>query len=82
MTKDETQELCKTGPQPGEIYQHYKGGLYSVVARAIKEDTLEPLVIYQSNAKRSVWARTLDNFTSSVEVGDDSPVQRFERVNY
>lgn len=72
------------GPRPGEVYRHYKGGLYTVMARAIHEETLEPLVIYQSNAKGSVWARTLGVFAGLAEVEADRDfvrrVPRFERV--
>lgn len=52
------------GIHPGQIYRHYKGGLYTIREVAVKEDTLEILVIYQSNAKGSVWARTLSNWIS------------------
>lgn len=83
--KDLAQALHMGGsPKPGEIYRHYKGGLYSIVARAIKEDTLEPLVIYRSNAKGSVWARTLANFTETIEASAEGRLlescPRFARV--
>jgi hypothetical protein len=66
--KDMAQDLCTGGdPRPGDIYRHYKGGLFTVVARAVKEDSLEPLVIYWSNASRQMWARTLDDWRSSVD---------------
>jgi hypothetical protein len=78
--KDIAQRQAAGGPQPGEIYRHYKGGLYSIVARAIKEDTLEPLVIYRSNAKGTTWARTLENFTEDLWlVGHPGPSRRFRR---
>ncbi len=57
------------GPRVGEIYRHYKGGLYVVIARAIHEESCEPLVIYQSNISGATWARSLENFTSRVPVG-------------
>jgi hypothetical protein len=77
--KDLAQKQATGGPQPGEVYRHYKGGIYSIVARAIKEDTLEPLVIYHSNLKQTNWARTLENFTEAVEV-DGKPCPRFARL--
>jgi hypothetical protein len=65
--KDSAQaDAACCGIRPGQIYRHYKGGLYTIREVAVKEDTLEILVIYQSNARGSVWARTLANF---VEVG-------------
>ena len=79
--KDLAQLQSTEGPQAGQIYRHYKGGLYTVVARAIKEDTLEPLVIYQSNARGTVWARTLANFAEEVHLeGLPYPTPRFIRV--
>jgi hypothetical protein len=65
-------------PQPGQVFRHYKGGLYSIVTAAIKEDTHEVLIVYRSNAKGTPWARTLANFTEIVE-RDGVSVQRFTR---
>jgi len=76
MTKDYAQGELARMPQPGEIYRHYKGGHYSVVTSAIKEDTLEPMVVYRSNARGSVWIRTHANF---VELVDGVP--RFSRLS-
>lgn len=72
--------LTRSGIRPGQIYRHYNGGLYSVVAVCIKEDTLEPMVVYQSNVKGSVWTRTLANWSEDVAQGmPGEPVPRFER---
>ena len=35
-------------PKPGEIFQHYKGGQYEIVAMCNHTDTDEVLVIYKS----------------------------------
>lgn len=67
------------GPQPGEVYRHYRGGIYSIVARALREDTLEPIVVYHSNLKGVNWERTVANFTETVEF-DNQRVPRFERI--
>lgn len=75
ISKSQAQRLTRQGPKPGEICRHWKGGLYTVMARAIKEDALEPLVIYQSNKYGYMWARTVENFTEEVEPG----VTRFRR---
>ncbi len=64
--KDLAQQQATGGPQPGEIYRHYKGGLYTVVCMSIKEDTLELLVTYHSNKKRTIWTRTVANFCEDV----------------
>jgi hypothetical protein len=81
--KDLAQRQAEGGPQPGEVYRHYKGGVYSIVARAIKEDDLSSLVIYHSNKKGTNWARTLVDFTEPVPVHDEVGIRhvpRFTRV--
>jgi hypothetical protein len=65
-------------PKPGQVYEHYKGGLYSIVAVAIREDTLVPVVIYQSNLYGTVMERTLENFQENVLV-DGVWGKRFQR---
>jgi hypothetical protein len=86
-TEDEMKERAARAlsaadvPQPGQVFRHYKGGLYSIVTPAIKEDTHEIMVIYRSNAKGTTWARTLANFTETIEIidRDGARVQRFTR---
>lgn len=78
--KDRAQAtLGASAPTPGDRYRHYKGGEYEVVACAVKEDTLELLVIYKSLAKGTLWARTLHDWSADVEV-DGRRVGRFTRV--
>ncbi len=61
--KDVAQAGLATQPEKaGQIYRHYKGGLYTIVAMAIMEDTLEPMVVYQSNLKGTISIRTLTNW--------------------
>ncbi len=55
-------ELAKQPEKSGQIYRHYKGSLYTIVAMAIMEDTLTPMVVYQSNAKGTISIRTLANW--------------------
>ena len=62
--------------EPKQCYRHYKGGIYYVLEVAVKEDTLEPLIIYRSKEKEYVWARTYENFCESVQV-DGKIVKRF-----
>lgn len=71
--------LGVSAPAPGDRFRHYKGGEYEVVACAVKEDTLELLVIYKSLAKGTLWARTLYNWSEDVEVGGQR-VGRFTRI--
>ena len=76
--KDEAQrELAKSGIEPRQKYRHYKGDYYRVVCTCIKEDTLEPMVVYRSIAKGTTWARTLANWSETVDVGGRQQL-RFE----
>jgi hypothetical protein len=79
--KDLAQQQAAGGPQPGEVYRHYKGGEYTVVARAVMEETLRPLVVYRSHQKGTTWARTLDNWGETVEVSGVGGVPRFRLVS-
>lgn len=56
-----------TRPRDGQVFQHYKGGLYEIVATGFLENTEEPCVVYRSLEKSIVWVRTAKNFLESVE---------------
>lgn len=69
-----------TLPKPGK-YQHYKGGLYEVLAIAKHTETLEDLVVYQAlYGDRGIWVRPLKMFMETVLLeGQECP--RFSRVS-
>ena len=78
--KDKVQlNLQEAGISQGERFRHYKGGEYQIIACAVKEDTLEPLIIYQSLLKGSIWARTLKNWNEEVEI-DGKLIKRFKKL--
>lgn len=54
-------------PHDGQLFQHYKGGVYEIVATGFLENTEEPCVVYRSLEKNIVWVRTAKNFFESVE---------------
>jgi hypothetical protein len=80
--KDVAQEKLRELPiKPGDRFRHYKAdGVYEVVTLAVKEDTLEPLVVYRSLGHGgTIWVRTYENW--SQEVDDAGTIKaRFTRL--
>ena len=66
-------------PKDGQIFQHYKGGKYEIVATGFLEDSEAPCIVYRSLLKNIVWVRTAKNFLENVEYnGSEQP--RFKPV--
>ena len=51
----------------GNIVQHYKGGLYEIVAIGAHTETLEPMVVYKSLSDKRVWIRPYLMFASPID---------------
>ncbi|MDO5559361.1 MAG: DUF1653 domain-containing protein [Oscillospiraceae bacterium] len=63
-----TAESNKTDVVPGELYKHYKGNIYRVLCVAKHTETMEELVVYQSQSDESkIWARPKTIFTDTVD---------------
>lgn len=62
--KDELPQ--RRAPQPGDIWLHFKGGLYIVFMTAKHTEAGEPLVIYGPVYGDKTWARPIKMFMSKV----------------
>lgn len=60
------------------MYQHYKGGIYSLLGFCTHTETLEKLVIY-ADSKGKTWVRPKEMFSEFVE-HEGEYVQRFTRI--
>lgn len=69
-----------TEPVPGELWRHFKGGTYRVVAVATEEDTGRALVVYESVADGTTWARALGRWMGWVTTTGLDTIRRFSRV--
>ena len=54
-------------PKPGELYRHFKGNLYEILAIAMHTETEETMVIYKEADGEKTYARPLDMFVSAVD---------------
>lgn len=63
----------------GEVYRHFKGKTYKVIAVAKDCEDLKDIVVYQNVDKLDIWTRPLDNFCETV-TRDGKTFKRFERI--
>ena len=71
-------------PNKGEIYKHFKGNLYEIIAIAKHTETMEDMVVYREVDGEKTYARPLEMFISKVDkekYPDVLQVYRFELQN-
>jgi hypothetical protein len=66
-------------PEVDGFYKHYKGGVYKFMSMSEHTETGEKLVIYQSLLFGSIYARPLEIWNESVNVGSEV-VPRFKKM--
>lgn len=72
-------------PQPGEKWQHYKGGQYEIVCMCNHTDTDEILVIYKSLSFGGFHARPHSEWHDTIKVdsgpnGERYTANRFRKI--
>lgn len=66
--EDVQEEDMRDLPRPGQVYRHFKGNIYRVIALADHSETGETLVIYKrDDSNEKAYARPLDMFMSEVD---------------
>jgi len=67
-------------PQPGEIWHHYKGGKYEIIAMCNHTTTDEILVIYKSLSFGGFHARPYSEWHDDVKRSNGFTVNRFYKL--
>lgn len=66
-------------PQPGEVYRHFKNGLYKIICTAESTSFGREDIVY-INSQGKYWTRPASEFLGDVKVEAKSYVPRFEKM--
>ncbi len=69
--------------RPNDIWQHYKGQQYRIIALSRDTENLTWYVVYEAlydNPESKIWHRPVDMFLETVEISG-MPTPRFVRIN-
>ena len=58
----------------GKLYRHYKGNIYKIIAFAKHSETIEDMIVYQSEKNGDIWVRPISMWN---EVVDEKGTLRF-----
>ena len=64
----------------GDVFRHFKGNVYKVIALARDCEDLSEVVVYQNVDKLDTWVRPLDNFLETV-TRNGKTFKRFEKID-
>lgn len=71
--------------QSGEVYRHFKGKFYYVMAVAQDSETLEKVIVYQHlDHTKGVWTRKESSFLEEIPAREDNVTgqkHRYERID-
>ena len=63
----------------GNIYRHYKGNVYKIIALAKHSETEEDMVVYQNIIKQDTWVRPKSMWNEEVNINGQK-VLRFTLI--
>jgi hypothetical protein len=53
-------------PKEGEVYKHFKGGIYVILHEAFSTEDESPQVVYKSIDSALVWVRPTSDFSATM----------------
>lgn len=76
VTQEDSEALLLSG-----VYEHFKGGMYSIICTALNSEDLRKTVVYQSLEDGKVWVRDFEEFIGE-KVTDEGTVKRFNLIGF